>query len=50
MFFGTGVGYYAFDRFSMSHVYEVFGTATLIYLTILAIKENSTSRKPGILY
>ena len=50
MFFGTGVGYYAFDRFSMSHVYEVFGTATLIYLTIIAIKENSTSRKSGILF
>lgn len=48
MFFGTGIGYYAFDRFSMSHVYEVFGTATVIYLTILAIKEKNTSRKPGI--
>ena len=48
MFFGTGIGYYAFDRFSMSHVYEVFGTTTLIYLTIIAIKINNTSRKPGI--
>tara|TARA_B110000444_G_C18837688_1_gene597009 strand:+ start:1319 stop:2869 length:1551 start_codon:yes stop_codon:yes gene_type:complete len=32
MIFGTGVGYYAFDRFSMSHVYELFATSFLIYL------------------
>ena len=50
MFFGTGVGYYAFDRFSMSHVYEVFGTATIIYLTIIAVKEKNTSRSPGIFF
>tara|TARA_X000001036_G_C20690848_1_gene809320 strand:+ start:2195 stop:3763 length:1569 start_codon:yes stop_codon:yes gene_type:complete len=28
---GSGVGFYAFERFSMSHVYEVFTISLLIY-------------------
>lgn len=30
---GTGVTYYSFDRFSMSHTYEFFSTSFIIYLT-----------------
>ncbi len=33
MVFGTGISYYAFDRFSMSHIYEFFSVAFLTYLT-----------------
>ncbi len=29
---GSGVSYFAFERFSMSHVYEFFGTTLLLYL------------------
>ena len=36
--FGTGISFYAFDRFSMSHVYEVFATACLIYLSTKSIE------------
>jgi hypothetical protein len=31
---GSGVGFYAFERFSMSHVYEVFTISLLIYYCI----------------
>lgn len=44
--FGTGISYYSFDRFSMSHVYEFFATTFLIYLTTHSIKnENSSIKK-----
>lgn len=33
-YFGSGVSYFAFERFSMSHVYEVFSTTLLIYLCV----------------
>jgi len=33
--FGSGVSYFAFERFSMSHVYEFFGTTFLIYLVTI---------------
>ena len=39
MIFGTGVSYYAFDRFSMSHIYEFFGTSFLIYLSAYSFDE-----------
>ena len=32
VYFGSGVSYFAFERFSMSHVYEVFCASLLIYL------------------
>ena len=38
--FGTGISYYSFDRFSMSHVYEFFGTSFLIYLSTKSLKEE----------
>ena len=31
--FGAGVTYFAFERFSMSHVYEFFATSLILYLT-----------------
>jgi len=33
-YFGSGVIYYAFERYSMTHVYEVFSATLIIYLTI----------------
>ena len=43
-FFGSGVAYFAFERFSMTHVYEVFTVSLIIYLTIKYYSdENSTS-------
>ncbi len=35
LYVGSGVTYYAFERFSMSHIYEVFCATFLIYLTDL---------------
>ena len=31
---GSGLSYFAFERFSMTHVYEAFTVAALIYLTL----------------
>ncbi len=33
-YFGSGVVYYAFERYSMTHVYEVFIATLIIYLSI----------------
>jgi hypothetical protein len=30
-FFGSGISYYAFERFSMTHVYEVFSISVIFY-------------------
>ena len=38
--FGTGVSYYSFDRFSMSHIYEFFATSFLIYVSTKSIKKK----------
>ena len=35
IFFGSGVHYYAFERYSMTHVYEVFCVTLLIYLLLI---------------
>ena len=32
LFFGSGISYFAFERFSMTHVYEVFINCLIIYL------------------
>ena len=42
--FGTGISYYSFDRFSMSHIYEFFGTSFLIYLSAYSLEKKSSSR------
>lgn len=33
-FLGTGISFYAFERYSMSHVYEAFTILLLIYLSL----------------
>ena len=40
---GSGVSYFAFERFSMSHAYEFFGQALILYF--LFKMETSSSRK-----
>ena len=37
---GTGVTYYSFDRFSMSHMYEFFSTSFIIYITTKLITKK----------
>ncbi len=40
-FFGSGISYYAFERFSMTHVYEVFSISLIFYLCwLIEIKDN----------
>ena len=34
IYFGSGVVYYAFERFSMTHIYEVFCCTLIIYLAL----------------
>ncbi len=34
LFFGSGVSYYAFERFSMTHVYESFSVILIFYLSL----------------
>ncbi len=41
---GTGVSYYSFDRFSMSHIYEFFATSFLIYLSSKSLEERDNSK------
>ena len=38
--FGSGLIYYAFERYSMTHVYEVFTIFLILYLTISFIKNK----------
>ncbi len=42
---GSGVSYFAFERFSMSHVYEFFGTTLCIYIVDRLLSENSKNKK-----
>lgn len=32
-YFGSGVTYYAFERYSMSHIYEIFSVSFILYLS-----------------
>ena len=38
---GSGVGYYAFERYSMSHVYEVFTVTLVIFLSLKYLETSS---------
>jgi len=38
---GSGVGFYAFERYSMSHIYEVFAITLLIYNSIKFYKKQN---------
>jgi len=37
IFFGSGVSYYALERYSMPHVYEIFTATLIIFNTVLAV-------------
>ena len=39
-FFGSGIIYYAFERYSMTHVYEVFSVTMVIYFSICYFEKN----------
>jgi hypothetical protein len=41
-FLGTGLPYYAFERYSMTHVYDTFTVTALIYFLILFYKGGSS--------
>jgi len=45
LFFGSGVSYYAFERFSMTHSYEVFSTSLIIFLTTKFFYEQNSNKK-----
>jgi hypothetical protein len=34
IYFGSGLAYYAFERFSMTHVYECFSVTMIVYLSL----------------
>jgi len=34
IFFGSGISYFAFERYSMSHIYEAFSITLIIYLSV----------------
>ena len=38
IFLGTGLPYYAFERYSMTHVYDTFVLTSLIYFLLLFYK------------
>ena len=40
LIFGSGVSYYAFERFSMTHVYEIFTISLIFYITTLILKNH----------
>ncbi len=40
--FGSGISYYAFERFSMSHVYEFFSISLIFYI-VFAYEKSSKS-------
>ena len=42
VFFGSGLIYYSFERYSMTPSYEVFTITLLIYLTIIYYKKNKS--------
>lgn len=45
IFFGTGISYYAFERYSMTHVYEVFASSLIIFLTLKFSTLNSKNKR-----
>jgi hypothetical protein len=42
IFAGSGVAYFAFERFSMTHAYEVFTTSLIIFLTCKYCVDNKS--------
>tara|TARA_Y100001936_G_scaffold67751_2_gene66745 strand:- start:688 stop:2292 length:1605 start_codon:yes stop_codon:yes gene_type:complete len=44
IFFGSGISYFAFERFSMSHIYEAFSITLIIYLSVNFYKKTGDSK------
>ena len=40
LLFGSGVGYFAFERFSMTHIYEVFSILLITYFVLKKLISN----------
>ena len=50
IFFGTGLHYYAFERYSMTHVYEVFSISLLIYALLhFYLGKSNINKVAGII-
>ena len=47
--FGSGVHYYAFERYSMTHIYEVFLITLLIYLLCIFYKSDNVNNFVSII-
>jgi hypothetical protein len=45
LFFGSGLPYFAFERYSMTHVYEVFTTTMVIYYSVKYYLSEEKNRK-----
>ena len=43
--FGSGLGYYSFERYSMTHVYEVFSISLIIFITTKIYKDSFHNHK-----
>lgn len=41
IYLSSGLQYYAFERYSMTHVYEVFGISLTIFLSLKFFKDNN---------
>jgi len=48
-YFGTGLAYFAFERYSMTHVYEVFTVSLIFYFTKKYYQSQSNSNIYSIL-
>ena len=44
IFFGSGISYFAFERYSMSHVYEAFSITLIIYFSVNFYNETGGNK------
>jgi len=44
IYFGSGVVYYAFERFSMTHIYECFSATMIIYLSLKYYQSSKVNK------
>ena len=44
IFFGSGISYFAFERYSMSHIYEAFSITLIIYLSVNFYKKKDVNK------
>ena len=45
IFLGSGLPYFAFERYSMTHVYEVFTTSLIAFLSVSFYSEKNNNKK-----